>query len=86
MKFFNCILLSVFIGLTTACTQQDWLTAAAIFAESSKRKPLEIDNDFSLTNYSTETRKPVSYTRRGNVIYGSDGSVCKVVEDNVFCY
>ena len=86
MKLLNGVLLSVIIGLTSACTQQDWLTVAAIFVESSNRKPLEIDNDFSLAKYSTETRKPISYTRRGNVIYGSDGSVCKIVEDNVFCY
>lgn len=86
MKLLNGVLLSVIIGLTSACTQQDWLTVAAIFAESSNRKPLEIDNDFSLAKYSTEARRPITYTRRDNVIYGSDGSVCEIVDDNVFCY
>lgn len=85
-KTLKYIVLILITSLASACTQQDWLTVSALLIESSNRKPIQVDTENSAINYPASTPSTVSYKRSGDVIYGSDGSVCKIVYDNIFCY
>lgn len=72
------------IGLM-GCTTQDWQTIGAIMRASSNQKPVEtVSSDSIFPNTSTRDEK-VSYKRNGNTIYGSDGSVCTIRGNNMYC-
>ncbi len=69
------------------CTPEDWRTMGAVMTASSKQKPVEtISSDAIFGNNNTTTNERITYKRTGNTIYGSDGSVCTIKGNNVYCH
>lgn len=71
--------------LLVGCTQDDWRTVGAIMTASSKQKPVETVSSDAIFGNNTTTNERVRYKRTGNMIYGSDGSVCTIKGDNIYC-
>lgn len=68
------------------CTTQDWQTIGAIMRASSNQKTVETVSSDAIFPSTPARDERVTYRRDRNTIYGSDGSVCTIDRNNMYCH